>query len=99
MRQNYQEAHKNNLCLNKEKKALESDAMNRGKEFYHLAHDDEQQQHCSCSNNSSLATQGGNRNTWQVYTNTYIIVRLTAAYSTSIIYQVQVLCFETAYGV
>ena len=39
----------------KRKKTMESDAINYSNKVRHPAHDDEQQQHCSCSN-SRIAT-------------------------------------------
>ena len=44
MRQHCQGVHTKKSCLNKEKKTLESGALNHDNKLRHPAHDDEQQQ-------------------------------------------------------
>ena len=63
----------NKLCLNEEKKTLESDATNHSNKFCHPAHDDEQQQLHQQQKINTLQ-RSSSRSTWQVYTNTYSYV-------------------------
>ena len=88
----------------KRKKTLESDAMKNRNKFSHPAkttnstskqHQLQQHSNTQSSSSSTLSSTG----TWQVYTNSYSLVRRAAAYSMIIFYLVQVLCCETAHGV
>ena len=82
----------------KRKKTLESDAVNHENKFCHPAHDDEQQQQQATAASSSSCSNSTRHSSRQVYTNT--LVRRAAAHSiTIIIDHVQVLCYETAYGI
>ena len=74
--------------------------MNHSNKYCHLAHDDGQQQQAVAA--AATAVQQHTTEQQQTYVtgiHKYIHVRRAAAYSTIIIRQVKVLCFETAHGV
>ena len=83
--------------MNEEKETLESYAVNHNNnKLCHPAHDNEQQQRAAAA--ATAVQQHTAQQQAGIYE--YMLVRRSTAYSTIIIiYQVQVLCYETAHGV
>ena len=80
------------------KKTLESDAVNHSNSFCNPAHNGEHQQQAAAAGAATAVWQHTTQQ--RVGISEYILVRPAAPYSiTIIIYQVEVLCCETTYGV